>query len=180
MNTRLSKLVALVVGLGVVATVLIGLAATALAGRLIPHGQGIAGGPGGQFFSEMGAFNQLPCGTRPKHILIRSGHKIDSIGLTHVRLDGSGFWTGTYGGRGGVQRQIDLADGEDIIAMEGTFGEHVHQIRFITNRGVTPMFGETVGPHPFHFTAQPGCRIVGFHGRAGALVDAIGPLLDCL
>ena len=76
--------------------------------------------------------------------------------------------------------QINFAPDEHVTAVEGTFGRCrsvtevvVTSLTFRTNKGRTyGPYGEETGT-PFSIPAANGC-IVGFWGRSGWLLDAIG------
>ncbi|CAM0151249.1 unnamed protein product [Urochloa decumbens] len=78
---------------------------------------------------------------------------------------------------------INLAAGEHVTAMEGTVGHFatvpgviVTSLAFRTNTGRTygPYGRTTAGTTPFSVPAADGACIVGFWGRSGWLLDAIG------
>ncbi|XP_019180882.1 PREDICTED: mannose/glucose-specific lectin-like [Ipomoea nil] len=74
---------------------------------------------------------------------------------------------------------IDGAD-EYLTEISGTFGPFMDRsynvlrsVKFTTNVREFGPYGPNVGT-PFNFQAQNGAKIVGFFGRAGFYVDAIG------
>ncbi|XP_019180884.1 PREDICTED: mannose/glucose-specific lectin-like [Ipomoea nil] len=74
---------------------------------------------------------------------------------------------------------IDGAD-EYLTEISGTFGRFLdmrfdvlRSVKFTTNLRVFGPYGPNVG-RPFNLPAQNGNKIVGFFGRAGFYVDAIG------
>jgi hypothetical protein len=77
--------------------------------------------------------------------------------------------------------QINLSAGEHVTAVEGTTGNFervsdvvVTSLTFRTNTGrMYGPYGNTVGT-PFSVPAANGACIVGFWGRSGWLLDAIG------
>ncbi|XP_066334703.1 salt stress-induced protein-like [Miscanthus floridulus] len=88
----------------------------------------------------------------------------------------------SYGSRG-VRTQIDLRSGEHITAVEGTTGHFANvpgvvttSLTFRTSAGRTygPYGSVAAGSHYFSVPAADGACIVGFWGRSGWLVDAIG------
>ncbi|XP_072956341.1 protein GOS9-like [Typha angustifolia] len=131
------------------------------------------GGNGGGAF-DMGA------ATRLTDIKIRHGAAIDAIQIKY-EVDGKIKWSPQYGGNGGVLAEIDLKDGEFLTSISGYYGSFgniivVRSLSFGTN------LNSTYGPYgvqqgtPFSIPLQAG-KIVGFFGRSGALVDAIGVYL---
>ncbi|XP_019180502.1 PREDICTED: jacalin-related lectin 19-like isoform X1 [Ipomoea nil] len=133
---------------------------------------GAWGGPGGSKwdFKPKGLIKQ---------ITIIHGTVIDSITFTGVSADGRVEAPIKLGGPGGSKTiQVNInGPSEYLRGVSGTYGNYhgltvLRSIKFETN--VT-----TRGPHgtndgtPFSFAVQDG-KIVGFHGRAGDYVDAIG------
>nr|GMD81643.1 putative late blight resistance protein homolog R1B-16 isoform X1 [Ipomoea batatas] len=133
---------------------------------------GAWGGPGGSKwdFKPKGLIKQIS---------ITHGTIIDSITFTGVSADGRVEAPIKLGGPGGSKTiQVNInGPSEYLRGVSGTYGNHhgltvIRSIKFETN--VT-----THGPHgsndgtPFSFVLQDG-KIVGFHGRAGDFVDAIG------
>ena len=79
--------------------------------------------------------------------------------------------------------QIDLRSGEHITAVEGTTGHFANvpgvvitSLTFRTSAGRTygPYGSVAAGSHYFSVPAADGACIVGFWGRSGWLLDAIG------
>ncbi|AQK57101.1 hypothetical protein ZEAMMB73_Zm00001d052382 [Zea mays] len=88
----------------------------------------------------------------------------------------------SYGSRG-VRAEIDLRSGEHVTAVEGTTGHFadvpgvvVTSLTFRTSAGRTygPYGSVGAGSHRFSVPAADGARIVGFWGRSGWLLDAVG------
>jgi hypothetical protein len=76
-----------------------------------------------------------------------------------------------HGGAG-----FNLDPDEYLIGISGTFGDHINSIMFYTNKRTSPTYGGSGGTDTFSYTAPTGQRIVGFFGRAGDNLDAIGVL----
>ncbi|XP_019180878.1 PREDICTED: horcolin-like [Ipomoea nil] len=108
------------------------------------------------------------------------------IGITFsaTKNDGSKD-TLTIGG-GGTETNVTHndtinIDGEDeyLTEISGTFGAFassdnvLRSIKFTTNAREFGTYGPNVGT-PFNFQAQNGNKIVGFFGRSGYYIDAIG------
>jgi hypothetical protein len=78
----------------------------------------------------------------------------------------------SFNGGGGFNLDPD----EYLIGISGRFGDHINSIMFYTNKRTSPAFGGSGGTDTFSYTAPTGQRIVGFFGRAGDNLDAIGVL----
>ncbi len=135
----------------------------------------IVGAAGGAAFTDPVAGGQWLTG-----VTIKSGYWIDSIqGLaTPGNLP-------PHGGQGGAADGFTLDAGEYIVRAYGKQGANavspaISQISFVTNRGrVFGPYGEGLGQDPttpFDIVLPPGGRAVGFAGRAGTFLNAIGLL----
>lgn len=138
---------------------------------------GPSGGPGGGDF-------QIGC-KRIRSILVRSGRRIDSIGLECEQKDDAiGATGGQAGGEGGSPGRFDLDLGKDerMVGIRGTFGNcdestpRVCSFRFITNLRESEEFGQR-GDADFSYRVPCG-RITGFYGRSGKEIDAIGVVVS--
>lgn len=142
---------------------------------------GPSGGPGGNSFNDHLFVVQLGDISRDVgEITIRAGKYIDAVnigfragGSMHSSVD-------QHGGTGGQRYVFKLGQGEKIISMNGTYGKYVHQLQFHTDRNRSSrVYGGDKGPASFHYRAPSNCSIVGFTGRSGAQIDAIGVVLRC-
>ncbi|XP_072955904.1 protein GOS9-like [Typha angustifolia] len=131
------------------------------------------GGDGGGPF-DMGA------ATRLANIRIRHGAAIDAIQIMY-EVDGKMKWSTQFGGNGGALTEISLKDGELLTSISGHYGSFgnitvIRSLSFSTNLNTTyGPYGEQQGT-TFSIPLQEG-KIVGFFGRSGALLDAIGVYL---
>ena len=125
-----------------------------------------AGGGGGSAFSFQSS-------SRITSITLRAGQYIDSLTVTFS--DGTTY---SYGGSGGTRyRPIVFGADEYLTEIKGKAGKYVGSITFVTNKCTYgPMGGQ--GGDWYSFAAPKGCRINGFTGKSGALIDAIGVYLS--
>ena len=130
---------------------------------------GIFGGRGGSFFDDVQLHNPLGIvGIRA--LRIRYGNQIDSIQATYLLAGPSGYTAPRRGGTGGVETFIQFSLGEVITDVRGwTNHGVVDRLMFITNTRTYGPYGVT-GSTPFHVQE----RIIGFYGRVGQIMDAIG------
>ncbi|KAJ8772729.1 hypothetical protein K2173_027906 [Erythroxylum novogranatense] len=116
---------------------------------------------------------------------IRQIHLSRSIGIAYIRIqyddNGQPKWGSKHGGNGGFKTDKIIFDypSEILMNIRGTYwplmymGPHIiKSLTFYTNKGVHGPFGEEQGPS-FTTKMKEG-RIVGFHGREGLFLDAIG------
>jgi Jacalin-like lectin domain len=83
----------------------------------------------------------------------------------------------SMGGGGGVRKVLSLQPGEYITEVSGRYGSLVDSITTRTSRSQTMTWGGLGGVKGFDYQAPPGTQIVGFWGRSGQLIDAIGVLM---
>ncbi|XP_059279118.1 agglutinin-like [Lycium ferocissimum] len=121
-----------------------------------------------------------------KEILIGHGDIIDSIMFRTVNEQGT-IDSPRFGGSGGrkVKVIIEAAPLEYLTGIKGTFGNYgghlvIRSLNFITNAKKYGPFGTESGGNPFSLVMKEGGAIVGFHGRAGVYLDAIGVYLQKL
>nr|QWJ73404.1 myrosinase-binding protein 2-3 [Isatis tinctoria] len=147
----------------------------------IPGKKGPLGGDKGEEFNDVG-FEGV------KKITVGA----DDLSITYLKIE--------YVKEGKVEiREHGTARGElkefsvdypkdNITAVGGSY-KHVFtydttlikSLYFTTSKGFTsPMFGtsETKGTTPFEFKGENGGKLIGFHGRGGNAIDAIGAYFD--
>lgn len=135
---------------------------------------GPSGGIGGSDFEDI-----PPANARIKSLTVWYREWVDAIQV---------FWSdGTssqkHGGGSGDGTTIPLADGEYLVGISGKYGAKVDSIRFVTNQGTHGPYGGDGGDVKYHYNdakhedvkpTSPSVTIVGFWGRAGDHIDAIG------
>lgn len=128
------------------------------------------GGPHGDYYNDIVG---VAAGARPTTLTLRSGSRVDQVGLT---LD-----TGTvlaHGGTGGTLRSLTLGAGEYVSTVQLCAGKYNDTTRiffaqFTTDTGRTLAGGTATGDCVTR-TTPDGWTVAGFHGRAGDEVDKIG------
>lgn len=128
------------------------------------------GGPHGDYYTDIDA---VPAGARPVAFSLRSGSRVDSVGLT---LSNSRALT--HGGTGGTAASLNLGSGEYVTSAQLCQGQkdgrtRVFYAKFSTNLG-NSLSGGTTTSDCVTRTAPTGWQIAGFHGRAGGEVDKLG------
>nr|XP_018628282.1 putative late blight resistance protein homolog R1B-16 isoform X6 [Nicotiana tomentosiformis]XP_018628283.1 putative late blight resistance protein homolog R1B-16 isoform X6 [Nicotiana tomentosiformis] len=137
------------------------------------------GGTGGSEWNYM-----LKCPI--KEILIAHGDCIDSIMFRTVTEQGTTIDSPKFGADGCRDKVVIEANPlEYLTGIKGTFGRcgsHlvIKSLCFITNAKNYGPFGSEAGGTPFSLVMREGGAIVGFHGRCGAYLDAIGVYLQKL
>ncbi|KAK2636759.1 hypothetical protein Ddye_031551 [Dipteronia dyeriana] len=118
-------------------------------------------------------------GAAIKEIVINHGAVVDSVTFTAIdRVTGEILAKAIFGGLGGQPDQISIDwPGEYLTSISGTTNVYletlvVESITFHTNRTTYGPYGQTNGT-AFEIPLE-NAEIVGFFGRAGAFVDAIG------
>ncbi|XP_078150668.1 mannose/glucose-specific lectin-like [Carex rostrata] len=116
--------------------------------------------------------------TRIVKISIRHGGAIDALTVRFLR-NGREESTEQWGRSGGQLTEFTLRDSEYITSVKGHYGEFnfnkwvvVKSLKFETNLGSYGPYGDENGV-PFELSANGG-QIIGFHGRPGEYLDALG------
>uniref|UniRef100_A0A803LKG9 Jacalin-type lectin domain-containing protein n=1 Tax=Chenopodium quinoa TaxID=63459 RepID=A0A803LKG9_CHEQI len=121
--------------------------------------------------------------TTVRRILITHGAGIDSI---HIEYDKQGHpaWSDKHGGTGGYKTdEIKLAYPEEFLtSVHGYYGPLYHggplcvrSLTFVSNEKTHGPFGVELGT--FFSCPKVGEKIIGFYGRCGWFLDAIGVYL---
>jgi hypothetical protein len=134
---------------------------------------GPSGGSGGEPFTDVLA---VPARAPLTVVEVRAANVIDSVQVTYRRRSGD-VSLGRHGGTGGQLQRLELRDGEFIQRLSGTYANVVDSIAIDTNlrRGALRAGGKGGGA-TFVYEAAAGLEIAGFLGRAGTVLDAIGPI----
>jgi len=115
-----------------------------------------------------------------RQIAIAYGDAVDSITFQYDR-NGDSIWSVRHGGLGGTKKQTVRFDYPDefLTSINGYYGHFgpskplaVRSLTFQTNRGKYGPYGQEIGT--FFSTPTSGRKILGFHGRSGWYLDAIG------
>jgi hypothetical protein len=128
------------------------------------------GGPHGDYYDDI---DSVPAGARATGITLRSGSRVDQIGVTLA-----GGTTLAHGGTGGTASSLTLGSDEYVTSAqlcEGQYGgrTRIFSAKFTTNLGRS-LAGGTTTSDCVTRTAPAGWQIAGFHGRSGDEVDKIG------
>ena len=94
--------------------------------------------------------------------------------MVYVLRDGRTVEGPQHGGTGGRPTSFTLDPDEFIIGVSGRYGDRIDSLQFITNKRMSEMFGGSGGTWDYRLDVPSGSQAVGFVGRSGALVDAIG------
>jgi hypothetical protein len=130
---------------------------------------GTAGGPGGSPFADRPPAPDALIAA----VMVRSGNWIDAVQILYQTPDGNRTPSAPHGGTGGGPGVFALEPDERITAISGRHGHYVHSIRIHTNKRVSREYGTATGA-PYRIDVPPGRTMVGFVGRSGVYLDAIG------
>ena len=128
------------------------------------------GGNGGNPFSAQ----DIPSGARIAELRISASDLVESLQTVYVLTDGRTVEGTRYGGSVGRQRIFRLDADEYITRISGRYGNVINSLQIQTNKKTSPLYGGPGGGDVFLIEVPTGSRVVGFAGRSGALVDAIG------
>jgi hypothetical protein len=143
---------------------------------------GPSGGDGGQGFNGESEIGRSP-DVHLARIVVHGDRFVDSISTQYVTPDGRISGGARHGGDGGDPRELDLAPGEFVTAISGRFGTLLDRIVIDTNRrkealaiGANFRVLEPRSPFPaaYRYEAPEGAEIIGFFGRSGTFIDALG------
>jgi len=130
----------------------------------------IFGGRGGSEFVD----SNPQQGARLVEIRIQAGELVDSIQAVYVLANGRRAEGQRRGGRGGRLNVFRLDSDEYITGISGRCGDFVDSLRIHTNKRTSQLYGGGGGNRDFRVDVPSGTVAVGFAGRAGIYLDAIG------
>lgn len=132
----------------------------------------VVGGGGGRPFTD-----RVEEGWRISRITVRADRFIHSIQFEVI--SGSNRKShGPHGGEKGEAHQITLAEDEYVLGISGRYDQFVRSLAILTNKRRYGPFGAKGGAHTFDLRAPEGYVVVGFKGRCGAGLDAIGIVVE--
>jgi hypothetical protein len=134
---------------------------------------GPSGGTGGQEFSD--DIDLQDCQVLEVHIY--AGKQVHAIQIIHETCTGERHVFPLRGRTTGDCYILKLADDEFIVGISGRFSTQVNSIRIQTTKQASPLLGGAGGSVAYQYEAPPGTEVVGFCGRAGNALDAIGVIL---
>jgi hypothetical protein len=157
------------------AIVVIGMAVLVFSGASWGTGQqpaltNVAGGPGGQQFSDL----DIPNGATVLEVQVRAGDFVDSVQMVYALPDGSTQPSLQHGGPSGQLMTFRLDSDEYITGISGRYGDYLDSLSIITNKRTSPAFGGRGGNRDFKIDVPQNNQAVGFAGRSGTYLDAIG------
>ncbi|MCA0154447.1 MAC/perforin domain-containing protein [Winogradskyella vincentii] len=137
-------------------------------GNISPVTTELAGGTGGEKFSD-----KLVRGVRVKEVRVWGINTIQAIEIVTVSKEGFITEGGPKGFAFGKPKIFTLVPGECINGIEGTWdgtsGELIHTLRFITNKRKSDWFGSIAGrkgKKEFLFEVPPEGSFSGFYGTS--------------
>jgi len=116
----------------------------------------------------------VPAGARIREVKLTTGWFVDSLQVGYVDAAGSAQSLPGIGGHGDNEHCFALEDDEYLVGISGRSAQFLDNIRFHTNKRVSPTFGGEGGEVEYAFLAPEGSEVVGFIGRADWYIDAIG------
>ncbi|XP_038898646.1 mannose/glucose-specific lectin-like [Benincasa hispida] len=135
------------------------------------------GGKGGDPWEE--SFRTM------RQLVINHGMWIDSIQMEYEDENGELVWSERHGGYGGSQSEVVMELDEHLVLVHGYYSDIyewgisatvIRSLTLETNKRTYGPFGIEDGTKfSFPFTGQ---KLVGFHGRSGLYLDAIGLSID--
>jgi len=119
-----------------------------------------------------------PAPQRLESVTIGSGDVIDSLAFSYIDQVGEKQTAGPWGGDGGLSKTINFEPTETVKKIMGTTGNFggkvvVNSLKIVTNLDTYGPYGKGNGIQ-FVIPENDNSSVVGFHGRAGLFLDAIG------
>ncbi len=135
-----------------------------------PAATPISGGQGGTEFMD----TEIPSNSRVAEIHVFSGEFIDAIQMMYALPDGRTLMGQRHGGPGGRRSVFRLDSDEYITGISGNYGEYIDSIQIQTNKRSSQLLGGTGGRQTYSLNVPNRNQAVGFTGRTGEYLDAIG------
>ncbi|KAJ8525733.1 hypothetical protein ON010_g15381 [Phytophthora cinnamomi] len=134
------------------------------------------GGPHGDKYSDM---DKVSPGQKVKSITIRTGERVNGVGINFVSPEGTPNDL-YHGGGGGDGNTLTLGEGEYVTGIEAHWGEYhshtrVRFIQFTTNMNHS-ISGGTRATKIGADHAEPGYQLGGFFGTDGKELDSVGAI----
>lgn len=129
----------------------------------------VLGGPGGDRFVD-----HPPPDVQLISVVIRAGTSVDAVAPVLRRADGTPYTVSLHGGLGGDVNTFRLDKNERLTAMSVWANRStIDAIQFESNLKRSRIYGTPRG-ESFRVVVPPGHRVVGFVGRSGAQLNAVG------
>jgi hypothetical protein len=130
----------------------------------------VVGGSGGDPFQD----GSNASGARIAEVRVSSGTMVDSIQVIYILPNGRTVEGPRHGGPGGQTNSFRLDSDEYIVGISGRFGKNIDSLRIVTNKRTSPLYGGPGGRQDYRVDVPSDSQAVGFAGRSGSLLDAVG------
>jgi hypothetical protein len=136
-----------------------------------PTSTTIAGKPRGDQFSDM----EIPSKGRVSEVYVYSEKYICAVQMQFTLSDGRTRTSLLRGGSCGKENIFHLDLDEYIIGLSGRYDDdHINSIQIHTNKRTSPLFAGSEGSWDYTLEVASGNQAVGFVGRSGRYLNAIG------
>jgi hypothetical protein len=135
---------------------------------------GPSGGSGGAVFTD-----DLNVSEKVKSVRVRVTPGLATISAVQLIVE-NGTSTralNEHGGSVGTVEEFFLDDDEFITEIRGRYGLVVDSVEFETSKQLSHRFGGNGGNADYIYQAPDGFEIVGFHGKSGLAIDALGVIM---
>jgi hypothetical protein len=130
----------------------------------------IAGGSGGTAFADV----EVPNNARILQVSVFFGRLIDAVQMQYMLPNGQIMMGRRHGGPGGQERIFRIDSDEFITGISGRYDQQIDSIQFHTNKRSSEIYGGTGGRQDFALNVADGYQAIGFVGRSGTYLDAVG------
>jgi hypothetical protein len=145
-----------------------GLGALGLAQQ--PLSTAVVGRQRGTPFSDM----EIPSRGRVSEVYVFSEDYICAVQVQFAFSDNRAWMSPRRGGRGCQLNSFHLDLDEYIVGISGRYDAHVNSLQIHTNKRMSPLFGGSGGTQEYRIDLPAGNQAVGFVGRSGHYLNAIG------
>jgi len=133
--------------------------------------EGYSGGTGGVDFNDEPFISR---GSGVVEVRIRSGSRVDAVQMLLQDPKGNQYELPWHGGGGGQPHTFRMNPGQFVTKIYGRYGSGVDHIHVVTNLGEIGDGGGDGGGADYVYEVPDRYQIVGFYGRSGDKIDAIG------
>ncbi len=141
---------------------------------------GYSGGKGGKDFSDDDKIKLSENNIKINQIGVKSDKFVDSICITYSLNNEESVTSERHGDIKGDLDIFNLDENEYVTKVSGRFGSMIDSLEIVTNLGSKKRYGGKGGFADFEYEAPNNYQIIGFFGRAGWHIDAIGVIFKSL
>lgn len=117
---------------------------------------------------------KIPFTGRVSEVYVFSGDVVYAVQMRYILSDGRAAMSSRHGKPVGQQNVFRLDLDEYIIGISGRYSSYIYSLQIHTNKRTSPLFGGSGGSQDYRIDVAAENQAVGFVGRAGRYLHAIG------